>query len=118
MDEAVPRTIGTIIYYVCTFGALSFVVLYATLAPWWRSIVGRHMMAFMVVLAGILSYGTVVPLLGLSLEQRLWSRVIAFTLFGGVIWWRVWLVVALQVGNLRSRGSRSSTRGTTKGSRS
>ncbi len=101
-----------IAYYVCTFGALSFVVLYGALAPWWKTAIGRHMMAFMGVLAGILLYGTIVPLLGLSPVERLWSRVVAFILFGGVVWWRVGLLLAVQIENLRylrnSRGQKGS----------
>lgn len=119
MDENVPRIIGTIIYYSLTLGALAFVALYGLLAPWWRSPVGRHMMAFMVVLAGILLYGSIVPLLGLSPVQRLWSRVVAFTLFSAVVWWRVWLVVALQVENLKYlRTTKTGSTGPTKGSKS
>ena len=111
MDENIPRVIGMVAYYICTLGALSFVVLYGALAPWWRTVIGRHMMTFMAVLAGILLYGTVVPLLGLSLEQRLWSRVIAYILFGGVVWWRVGLMVVLQVENLRNTRNPRGTKG-------
>lgn len=102
------QTLGTVALRLTTLGSLAFVVLFATLAPWRRTLMGRHMMTFMCVITSILVYLFVAPFLGdLSLQTRMLIRLVCYALLGGVIWWRVYLLAAAQAANLRRtvRGS-------------
>lgn len=93
---------GTGIQWLATGGAVVFVVLFATLAPWRRTQMGRHMMSFMVVLMIILLYIVFAPALGpLSSTTRGWVRVASFGSLGVVLWWRVYLLIGAQADNLK-----------------
>jgi hypothetical protein len=96
--------LGTLALRLTTLGSVAFVALFAVLAPWRRTVMGRHMMTFMTVMTVILLYVTLAPLLGtLDLSTRLWIRLAMIVSLGGAIWWMVGLLVHAQAGNLRRR---------------
>lgn len=75
-----------------TSGAFAFVVLFAALAPWWRSAEGRHMMALTV---GLTALGAS------SLIRRAWGEWPAYdetvTAIYALLAWELWRRVALLV---------------------
>lgn len=96
------QTLGTIALRLTALGSLAFVLSFALLAPWRGTVMGRHMMTFMGVITVIIWYVAIAPFLGpLGLTARLWIRLVSYTLLGAVIWWREWLFIAAQLGNLR-----------------
>lgn len=86
---------------VCTAaaGALIFVGRYL-LTRWFDTAMGRHAMAFMVVVLIVLSLAVVRELFGVDWAGRDLVRLVAFTLVNVVIWWRVAL---LFMGQRRAR---------------
>lgn len=55
-------------YALYAFSSLSalFVLLYATLSPWWRTEVGRNIMAIMASLAAMGLYASLIDLTGIN----------------------------------------------------
>lgn len=89
-------TPATTLLVAAAFGAcLTFVAVYGTTAPWYRSEMGWHMMAF------VFSLGLI---LGLSLAYRIWGEypgrkvllIVAFGLLTVLLWQRVYLVIRAQ----------------------
>lgn len=73
--------------------AAAFVVLYAARSPWWRSGMGRHLMAFvgtLVVLLGLVLLGWIVG----PLPRIVW--VVGLAPLPVVVWWRLWLLLRAQ----------------------
>lgn len=72
-------------------GGLNFVISYHVLARWWRSDVGRTMMAFALCETAVLGLSVLVMAFG-----DFWGRealaLISFGAFTAVSWWR-WLVL-------------------------
>jgi hypothetical protein len=72
-------------------GGLNFVISYQVLARWWRSEVGRTMMAFALCETAVLGLSVLVMAFG-----DFWGRealaLLAFAAFTAVSWWR-WLVL-------------------------
>lgn len=56
MTQATWKLIGDILIYLNACACLAFVVMYATLAPWYRTETGRNIMSVMGVLAASLCY--------------------------------------------------------------
>lgn len=80
-------------------GGVAFVASYQLLARWWRTVVGRSMMAF-AVSETLLLTTAVTAWLWPQLPQRRILGVAAFGLFVVVSWWRV---IALWRAQLRRR---------------
>lgn len=70
---------------------LSFVFLYAR-APWWRSPVGRNLMALPAVLGGLLGLW----LLGRLVHLPAWLWAAGLASLDVVMWWRVAILYRLQ----------------------
>lgn len=76
-------------------GGFSFITLYQITSRWWRSDVGRNMMAFVVSETVLLSSAVMVWLFGDFAGRQVFG-VVAFAMFTAASWWRtVALVRAL-----------------------
>lgn len=104
VTEELLRSVGTWAYVVCTSGFVAFVGLYAAIAPWRKSPIGRMVMIFFATCATILVYGYVAPRLGLTETERLWSRVAVFTALGAIVWRCVITLLWAQWSNIVKRG--------------
>ncbi len=83
------RTIMTWEMLIAAVAAVAFMVLYAVRSDWRRSAMGRHLMAFMGVLAAVLVMWSVHRLVG-PLPQVAWAAALAA--FDAVMVWRVALL--------------------------
>lgn len=90
--------LGDIALVTAFAGCAVFVVRYGALSGWWRTSVGRNMLAFM---------GVCMVLLGLSTTRMVFGdewfeahrdalRLVSFGLVSVVVWWRVVLLVKVQ----------------------
>jgi len=70
--------------------ALGFVLIYAFRGRWWKSAIGRHMMAFMIGVLVILAVGVLVRFFP-DLENIKWIRFWCWNLIIVIMGWRFWL---------------------------
>ena len=86
------------LFAVLTFaGATFFILLYGALAPWYRTPIGRNIMALMAVIALATGLATVTITMGLEWPYRLALRALIWFLIATVVWWRVALLVREQI---------------------
>lgn len=78
-------------------GILLFTLGYATFARWWRSPLGRNMMAL--ALAHLLAFGLIVVQIdfGTAWAGRPWVRALVFGSIAMVYWWRGFILLVDQV---------------------
>jgi len=99
--------LGTAALAWTTLGFVVFVALFGVLAPWAKSVMGKHMMTFMSVCTAILLYALWAGLTAIQPHppnvSRLWIRLVAYTSLGAVAWWRVGLLIVAQAANLRQQ---------------
>lgn len=85
------KTLAGFLLVAAFLGGLNFVITYQMLAKWWRSEVGRTMMAFAMCETAVLGLSVLVMAFG-----DFWGRealgLLAFLGFTCVSWWR-WLVL-------------------------
>jgi hypothetical protein len=76
-------------------GALAFVVVYLLYSKWWKSSMGRHMMAFMSSMFILLFFAILIrffPAIGTwSFKAACWGLVIF------IMWWRAWVAFSILV---------------------
>lgn len=96
------RTAGTFAFFFAVGGANIFIVLYTVLAKWWKKPFGRHLFSFMAVIALALNY-IVVQLIWPHAPYRLHTRFFLYAALATVIWWRIIILVTVQI-----RGARAS----------
>ncbi len=78
-------------------GALAFTIGYGTLAPWWRSPIGRNMFVFSVSHLSIFVLICASILWGLEWAGRPAVRVGTYALIGALFWHRALVLVTDQV---------------------
>lgn len=85
------RVLAGVLLVAAFLGGLNFVISYHVLARWWRSEVGRTMMAFAMCETAVLGLSVLVMTFG-----DFWGRealsLLAFVAFTAVSWWR-WLTL-------------------------
>lgn len=94
---------GTWAIHLAFAGWVVFAVLYATMAPWWRSSYGRNVLALAVVLAVTLGLVSVQHAFGVRWPAREWVR---FAVFGAVAlvgWHRLYVLLTDQIFAVRQR---------------
>lgn len=84
-------------------GWLLFTALYATMAPWWRSAIGRNMLALAATLAAVFLLVSVQILFGVAWPARDWVRLLIFGMVAGVGWWRLGILLTDQILAVRQR---------------
>jgi hypothetical protein len=92
-------------YYAADIGATLFVLLYWSLAPWWRTPFGRHLFVFMLAIALVLNHGLVARVWETYARSQYFNIVRAFLFWSvaAVIIWRVVILVVVQI-TRRRRG--------------
>lgn len=95
--------LGDFLAVLAFAGTVLFVILYAILAPWWRSAHGRNVMLLMGVLALLFTLIAGTVLFGVEWPFRPAIRVIIFGLVGLAIWWRIVLLIKDQISGRKQR---------------
>jgi hypothetical protein len=75
-------------------GALTFVVLYAVLAPFYMNEAGWNVMVFMIIVAAMVCQSMYFRISGVRAPE--WLSVLDWGLVSVVIWWRVTILVREQ----------------------
>jgi hypothetical protein len=89
-------------------GAVFFTVGYGTLAPWWRSPIGRNMFLFSVSHVALFTLVVLALTLGLDWAGRPWVRLAVYLMIGLLFWQRAFILVTDQM--LASRDAREARR--------
>lgn len=91
--------VGVGLLFASAGACLLFMLLYQTLAPWWRSEAGRHVMAFMAVLFVALAL-TASNAMGWTRSMGVFwllvVEIIVFTLILAVVCWRIAILLRAQ----------------------
>jgi hypothetical protein len=93
---------GQIITTVAFFAAIAFIILYTVLAAWWRSSLGRSIVALDAAVALTVAPSVLHFLFGvtsLQSETFAYFTLGAFTCIPLIIVWRGWMLWRLQVGS-------------------
>jgi hypothetical protein len=85
------RLIGNVLVCLSAAIATTSVILHARV-PWWRSEMGRHLMAYTATIAAVLDLAVIRMLIGDSWWFAL-LRLVVFSLVPAVTAWRVWLQI-------------------------
>lgn len=96
-------TLGNYAAYFAAAGWLLFTVLYATMAPWWRSAIGRNMLVLGGILAAVFLLISFQLLFGVEWPARAWIRFAIFSAVAGVGWWRLGILLSDQIFAVRQR---------------
>lgn len=89
--------LGSMAAHFATAAWLLFAVLYATLAPWWRSSIGRNMLVHAIVLGVTFLLVSVQLIFGVAWPAREWIRLAIFAGVAGVGWWRLFILLTDQI---------------------
>lgn len=89
---------GDVAMYYCFFVSVVFIFCYAILAKWWKTEFGRHLFFFMLVIALVFTYIASTKIFGRFTGWE-WYRLILTLALGGVLTWRVWILIAVQIRN-------------------
>jgi len=94
----VVELIGSVEAVTAFVGFWVFVLLYAIRSDWWKTPVGRNLMAFMFIGAVTLGTGFARALMGDAQWDRIRDevRMISLAAINVVVWWRVVLLVKTQ----------------------
>lgn len=89
---------GDLAYYGCAFAAGLFVLVYMTIAPWWRTMTGRNIMAVMFSVASTLIYFAF-AIKNKGVPHGFYSvRAVLFSLLFLSLGWRLVILLRAQLG--------------------
>jgi hypothetical protein len=93
-----PQMLSSLAIIATALGALVFVTSYAwlTRGNWKHSLMGLHVMAFMIVILTVSSLAVATLFFGTEWPYRDYIRAGAWGMVAGVIWWRVVLLFRAQ----------------------
>jgi hypothetical protein len=83
-------------YIAAAIGSNLFVVLYSSLAKFWRHVEGWHIFSFMLVIALIFDHSAILVATG-GYPGADWVRAILYPALGAVIFWRVVILLRVQL---------------------
>jgi hypothetical protein len=95
--------LGDFLAVLAFAGTVLFVILYAILAPWWRSAHGRNVMLLTSVIGLAFGLATGTILFGLEWPFRSTIRAIIYGLIAVAIWWRIALLIKDQISGRKQR---------------
>jgi hypothetical protein len=104
----VIRLLGNALLLVSAALATGFVVVYLSVAQWWRSEMGRHLIAFNAVIAAVL-WLSVVRVFVPGSADLVWFNWLRLVVFAGVpvvLGWRLWMLIKVQMLRRGRAGSR------------
>lgn len=96
MTDELLRTIGSIEIILCAILANSFCVIYHSIARWWKSEVGRHIMLFSATLSVVLDLWFIGLIFGGNND---WFRILRVAAFAGipyVLGRQIWILLKSQ----------------------
>lgn len=99
--EGLLDGIGDAGYISAVIGANLFVILYSALARFWRHVEGWHIFSFMLVIALIMDHSAILVAFP-KYPGYQWVRAFLYPALGAVIFWRVIILLHVQV-NKRAR---------------
>lgn len=99
------EALGNVLVVLTCAGAITFCAMYALFSPWWKSAMGRNVMAMMGTIGLFLILAIIRMIWPNAFNDMPWIRLVAWSLIGGIVWWRVVLLVRTQV--LRRRDERT-----------
>jgi hypothetical protein len=102
------QSLGTLALFLTALGFFTFCALFHVLADWRATEMGKHMMTFMLVCTCISSYAFFAtafwsPSIPVHLGKSL-VRLIMYGSLGTVVWWRVRILVRMQIQARREQG--------------
>jgi hypothetical protein len=105
MEDDLVVTIGNWAVYFGTVGILLFTIGYGVFAPWYRSPLGRNMLALAAVHLAVFSLLTVQLLFGTVWAGRPVVRMLVFLAVAVVYWHRGFVLLTDQIFWPRGRGA-------------
>lgn len=78
-------------------GFITFCLLYGFFAPWWKSEMGRNIMALMGTCGLFLVLAVIKMAIPNAFDHMPWIRPIVWSTIGCIVWWRVVLLLKTQV---------------------
>lgn len=93
--------VTTVETMVAFFAAVAFIILYSAIAPWWRSPLGRNVVALDASISLTLLPSVIHHTFGVSTALDpifTWFTVAAFAAVPLVIAWRAWILCRIQFG--------------------
>jgi hypothetical protein len=99
------QLIGDALAVAAFIGSALFVLLFASLAPWWRNVHGRNVMLLMVTITLAFGLATATIVFGVEWPIRPTLRAIIFLFIAIAVWWRVAILIKDQVIARRSRSA-------------
>src|SRR5690349_24275982 len=90
-------TLGTYLIHATTIGCVAFMLGYGFLAPWWKSNIGRNMMATTFALLLIFGLTSITLIFGTQWPARPWIRIGIAGFACVTVWWRVYILINSQI---------------------
>lgn len=94
--EELAYKLGDFMIYYCATVAVLFVVVYSTLARWWRTSFGQHLFFFMLVVSLIFVYIVITKVFG-RFEGWEYVRLLLMLSLAAVLTWRVCILLRVQI---------------------
>ena len=91
------QALSNALVVVTCVGAITFCILYGLSSPWFSSAIGRNMMAMMAAIGGFLVLAVIRIIWPDAFDDLPWIRPVAWSVIGGIVWWRVVLLVRTQI---------------------
>lgn len=86
-----------VLFWAAAVPIIAFPVLYAALARWWRTPVGRHEMALALALLALVALGLLRRVLGGDYAGKEIVQAGVYVFVAAVLWWRLILLVRVQI---------------------
>lgn len=94
---------GSVVLVICAVLSMTFVVVYHYSAVWWRSEVGKHLMAIASSETAILTTQSIRLIIGEDTSWFSFIRLVVFLSFPVTLIWRLWILWKLQIRPRRGR---------------
>jgi hypothetical protein len=86
-----------VLFWVAATPVILFPVLYAVVARWWRTPVGRHEMVLALALLALVAIGLLHRAFGSGYPGEAGFRVGVYLFVALALWWRLILLVRVQI---------------------
>lgn len=94
-----------VLFWVAAIPVILFPVLYAVVARWWRTPVGRHEMGLALALLALVAIGLVRRAFGDGYAGEGGVRVVVYVVVAVALWWRLILLIRVQIHARWKKGS-------------
>lgn len=100
------QTLSNILVILTCAGSLTFCGMYALFSSWFKSAMGRNVMALMGAIGLFLTLAILRMIWPHIFDDKPWLRPVVWSVICAIVWWRVALLVRTQF--LRRRDERDS----------